>query len=444
MSTTDCHHIAENQASNICVHLFDGKTEQFYRYFNGNDKQYDLVCPKCRTYLEKFELNMKQVCHSCFDKIEVEGNFFEYVGKPSYDQVVTDYSIEYQEVDVPALRYHYIVAMQAMLNTQGSQWLVFDGMGNVQMLDLACNTLILINQIDNDLIDRAGEVHIVVSPEAEYAVIISRSRLMKESKEWNKGIVIDLITGEVTMTLDRGLYHTAISELSVAFFRHEQMTLLVHSTDWNRLDISDPSTGHCLTERDFDKRPSEAWRFNKGQLSEFSGRLTVSPNQQWLVNDGWRWGPMGCLSAFNLQHWINKNVWEADNGPTKLNLTIKEYFWGAPSCWVNDNTLCVWGQGTDDENIISAAVLYDLYTGEQIDWFPGPGRGLFVYDKLLYTTEDESFYAWDITNGNQVIHEKGFSPQLYHETSCQFLDYKGKGIFMLAKINLESDLDNDL
>ncbi len=435
MYRSDCQHIESQHAGEVCVHLFDGKAEEFYRCFTGENKQYNLICPKCKTYLEKFQLSMKKVCLDCFDKIDSNGDFFNFIGEPSYDYSPDLYHFNYQEITVPALQHQYIMAMQPLLYTSGSQWIIFDGLGNLQLLDLSCNTIVLINQVSNDLIDKAGDIHIIVSNESDYVAIISRSRLMKDTKDWNKGVVLDLISGEITMLLSRGDYHTAVSEFPIAFFRDEERTLIIHATNWNRLDISDPATGIVISEREFNTRPTEAWRFNQNTMTEFSGRLSVSPNQQWLIDDGWQWGPVGCLSLFSISRWLNDNVWEADNGPSKSKLVMKNYFWGAPSCCLDGDTLCVWGQGTDEKNIIPAAVLFDINTREQIDWFPGPSRGLFVYDQLLYTTdENDNLSAWDLSNGNRVVLEKGFSPQLYHATSRQFLSYQGKGVFTLGQI----------
>jgi hypothetical protein len=52
------------------------------------------------------------------------------------------------------------------------------------------------------------------------------------------GEVLDMGTGGVTLTLDGGGYYEDTVPFSLAFARHGDATVVVHRTDWNRLEVS--------------------------------------------------------------------------------------------------------------------------------------------------------------------------------------------------------------
>lgn len=64
------------------------------------------------------------------------------------------------------------------------------------------------------------------------------------------GQVLDLRSGRVTMTLDGGDYHPETVPFSLAFFEARGRTVVIHRSDWNRLDLSDPASGELLTVRE--------------------------------------------------------------------------------------------------------------------------------------------------------------------------------------------------
>jgi hypothetical protein len=65
-----------------------------------------------------------------------------------------------------------------------------------------------------------------------------------------EGIVVDLETGEHLMPLLRDHYCCEHSTHSFAFVEHAGRTLIVHASDWNRLDVHDPRTRELLTRAD--------------------------------------------------------------------------------------------------------------------------------------------------------------------------------------------------
>jgi hypothetical protein len=120
-----------------------------------------------------------------------------------------------------------------------------------------------------------------IFPEGDFAVANTRGI---------GGLVLDLQTGKPTMRLQRDGYHRDMTPFPVAFFIHHGKTLLVHSTAWNRLDISDPVTGELLTVRgptSYQRGETRPARY----LDYFPGHLLISPNQEWIADDGWVWHP---------------------------------------------------------------------------------------------------------------------------------------------------------
>jgi hypothetical protein len=419
----------------VCKHLLGRVGGEFYRYFTGDAKHYSLLCPKCKNYAGRFALDLEPISDDDFHEHETHGSFSEFIGEPEIVERASSLRLVFDTLLVPSLRSKPVAAMAPIISAETSQWVVFDVFGGVHILDLHFRSLTSVGHIPMNQFDPECVFTLRVSPKGDYAVLQARRYATGESSGSNRGAVIDLNLGEITMQLDRGDYYTEMTELSAEFFTQNDQTLLVHATDWNRLDISNPATGECLTERDFEARPSEAWRFNQSNKSEFTGALTISPDQQWIVDHGWVWSPMGNLSSWNLPTWLETNKWEADNGPSKVSLYQRAYFWDGPACWVDNHTLCVWGYGTDSDNIIPAAVLFDARNGKMLDWFPGPQRGLFVFDKYLYTTDqDQSFSVWDVHAGERVFYASDFAPHFYHPSTKQFIALKKEGVFDIAVV----------
>jgi hypothetical protein len=232
------------------------------------------------------------------------------------------------------------------------------------------------------------------------------------------GLVIHLETGEVTMPLERDTYHIEHSQFPVAFFQADQL-LLVHSTQWNRLDISDPYTGKLLSVR-----PDPPYQQDQPNaehyLDYFHAGLSVSPDQQWIVDNGWIWHPIGAIMAWDLQRWVQDNVWESERGPSYHGLCHREYYWDGPLCWIGPQTLAIWGYGEDDEWLIPAVRIFDVPSGKEFRWFAGPDGSLF-FDEYLFSFGKDGLSAWDIITGERVLHTPDFRPTHYHRGTKQFL-----------------------
>ncbi|RYG21582.1 hypothetical protein EON82_18565, partial [bacterium] len=119
-----------------------------------------------------------------------------------------------------------------------------------------------------DLEGLQGTLELHLSPDEQFAAVVERFGQF--------GRVFELSTGHKTMDLDRGDYHPETSVHPAAFFTLDGRTLLVHGTDWNRLDVSDPETGEVMTTRE----PTscvDAGDVPEHYLDYFHAGLSVSP-----------------------------------------------------------------------------------------------------------------------------------------------------------------------
>jgi hypothetical protein len=133
------------------------------------------------------------------------------------------------------------------------------------------------------------------------------------------GQIMDLRSGKVTIVLDGGEYCHETVPFSFAFAEVKGRLIAIHRTDWNRLDISDPATGELLTDRN-----PTAWHQGKEQpehhLDYFHGAIYVNPNGAYIADDGWVWHPVGIPNVWSLERWLTDNVWESEDGPTRIEL----------------------------------------------------------------------------------------------------------------------------
>ncbi|MFJ9753046.1 hypothetical protein [Streptomyces chartreusis] len=247
-----------------------------------------------------------------------------------------------------------------------------------------------------------------------------------------QGVVIETSTGTVTMRLDRGDYHANICRFPLAFAHVGDQTVLVHASEWNRLDCSDPATGTCLTERATPQCRGTS-DVDVHYLDYFFSSLSVSPGSRRIVSDGWIWHPWGVLAIWDLEGWLGYNAWESEDGPSRFTPAPRPEAWDAPLTWLNDDHLAVWGFGVA-ERLHHGIRIYDVVHQEEIDWFPGP-MGRFVSDgTLLYTLEPE-LSVYDIATGHRLLSGSGFAAHARHPRTGRFLGIKSDGALEVAKIS---------
>jgi hypothetical protein len=274
--------------------------------------------------------------------------------------------------------------------------------------------------------DKALRRHLHVSACGQFGAVVN--------DYGKRGQLIDLQRGVVTRVLDGGDYHQDTVPFSFAFVNLKGRTLAIHRTDWNRLDISDPATGALLTERS----PTQ---YQEGEprpphyLDYFHGALHVSPKNTYILSDGWVWHPVGIPTTWKLENWCDSNVWESEDGLSKLDICARDYYWDRAVCWIDDRRLAIGGIGEDDEDMVNGVRVFDITLpgtaspGSREDWrWPleiatllGPA-GLFFSDGTsLFSAADDGLSRWDLGSGAKTGQLTEFKPTRYHRGARELI-----------------------
>ena len=238
------------------------------------------------------------------------------------------------------------------------------------------------------------------------------------------GQVLDLRTGQVTIALHGGDYHSNTVPFSLAFAVHAGRTVVVHRTEWNRLEVSDPATGALLTTREI-----TAYRVGRERpphyLDYFHGALYASPDGRWLADDGWVWHPCGIPVVWELRRWLTDNPWESEDGPTRKTLCWRDYHWTSPMCWVGSDLLALSGIGVDDDALLPGVRVFDAASGAELIAFPGPAGALFAAGRRLYSADPAGLTVWDPFTGERTGAVPGFVPTRHHPGARELVAVEG-------------------
>lgn len=453
--TADCGHTTTQSTKMACSHLLanaDADHSQYFtgygQYFTGVGKEYALICGVCSKEPETRTAHLRNVCETCFEQIEEEGLWEWIAGSPVVTVTPSDLHFVHQQFHLPTLSGDDLLDIQPFHRADGRVWVALTKQGTLVQIQFGSEpTVTLLCAVPVGLDGEPLKI-LHLAPDGTMAVLFARGG--------TDGAVIETATGTQTMRLKRDGYHSDVSPFPVAFFEHEHQLLLIHGTEWNRLDVSNPRTGELLTDRAHppykkDDPPPEHC------LDYFHGRLLVSPDHQWIVDDGWVWAPAGIPTCWNLRRWVDTNPWESEDGESKYWLGQRWYFWSGPICWVNTHVVAIWGYGDDDEWLLPAAVLYDVTTGRMTDWFPGTevdllthatewrrwlilNREGFFFDQYLFSvSETRGIQVWKVETGARLLEDASFSPIRYHRGTKEFLTLLPDGRFQLSTLAGQED-----
>lgn len=418
--TVFCVHQDAQETGLVCEHLVGQNPENidYFRWFTGDGHQYILVCEVCADKFKsgKVSVQFRQICWHCYEALEREGSWEGIVGQPEIPVRSSSLALTLQRV--PFSLSTPLLDLQPINSRSESEWIALINEGDLVHVNLISQSMKRLAHLTSSQIDMTKPVSLYLAPDAKMAAIVNTYG--------QYGVVIDLSTGEATMSLGRDTYHIEHSSFSIAFFEYDGRLLLVHSTAWNRLDISDPYTGELISQRP--DPPYERGEPNSEHyLDYFHAGLFVSPDYQRIVDNGWVWQPAGIITSWNLRQWVQENVWESEKGPSYQELCQREYYWDGPLCWINEHALAIWGYGKDDYWLLPAARLFDVRTGKELSWFAGPEKGLFTFDGYLFASSKEhGFSAWDVETGERVGAFPDFCPTHYHRGAKQFLALDGQ------------------
>lgn len=260
------------------------------------------------------------------------------------------------------------------------------------------------------------------------------------------GEVIDLRTGRTTLTLDNQGGHEETVPFSLAFARGGERDVVVHRTAWNRLDVSDARTGALLTARSH-AEPAQDGTPSEHHLDYFHGALRVSPDGRRILDDGWVWHPVGFPAVWDLDRWLEGEVWESEDGPSRADVCGREYYWDHAMTWIDSTRVAVGGLGDDEEVMRPGARVFDttrtaegdlwrMPTSVELLAFEGPSGQFFSDGTRLYSSGDSEgagggaagLSAWDPSEGGLLGLVPGFFPSHHHPDAGQFAEVAGGAV----------------
>lgn len=410
----------------ICPHL-PAQLDEYCVWFTGVGTDCYWVCSNCAVQYPALPPKLIAITEELFKQCQKIAIWDGICGTPEFKNRESSIRFDHKMIAGSTVRLEEWIEVQPNLQSNG-EWIVLLRSGEIAATNPRDGIFTILHRIDELGFEIDGETGFCLSPSSDYCAIFQTSG--------QRGCVVDLATGAMTVRLDRGGYRPENSHFPVTFFEHNRRTLLVCATDWNRLDILDPRTGTVLTSREPTSYTSGESR-PEHYLDYFHGQIIASPNGHWIADNGWVWHPWGLVRTWSLPEWLEQNPWESEDGLSVKSVADRAYYWDGPICWIDDSTIAVWGWGKDDEWLLPAVQLVDVHSGNQLSWFPGPetrrprawppkklAPSLF-FDRYLFAVSDEQgMTAWDITSGERLFKDRSLNPIGYHPDSKDFLSVK--------------------
>lgn len=429
-----CGHEAPPVAPAVCAHLRATREPwlSYYRCFSGAEFDHQLLCSECA---DQFDAGASpttfHLCAECLDFATTEvGDLVGVRGQPEVLDEPDGHDRPLLTISLPPLPSALIdvafaeaAGVWCGLCEDGTivrfsrNWDSADRIARAPFFD----------EPDHAFTGHHLRRHLHLSNRAGTAAVVN---------DYGKhGAVIDLTSGDVTMRLDGGDYHPETVPFSLAFATADGREVLVHRTAWNRLDASDPQSGQLLTDRGPTSYQRDEPRPDH-YLDYFHGRLYVSPDGQRLLDDGWVWHPIGIPEVWDLQRWLSDNVWESEDGASKVSLDGRDYYWDHGMCWIDSRRVAIEGIGSDDDHMVHGVWIFDVterHPSSKITWptalelasFAGP-RGQFFSDGTqLFTASDDGLSLWDIETGARVGLIRGFTPSRHALGFRELVEIRG-------------------
>ena len=392
-----CGHAQKASEIRLCSHLIGQNDVPFWRVLRGEAMRYDCCCELCQKAFQNGEkLEFFEVCDHCARQIDdKKWELRGWLGTPEIREELATFNYSLQTVVFAPELANSTAAIpldeKRVLALCGDEICLFEGE--------SFSTLGKI-EIPADKDKNWGKRHLTprfhLSPSGRFAALVN---------DFGRyGAIWDLETARQTMNLNRGEYHPETQFFPLAFFQNQGRDLVVHASDWNRLEISDPQDGALLTPRDAMKYEDK----NPHYLNYFHGALHVSPDFEWILDDGWVWQPMGLAEVWNLKNWLESNVYESEDGASKRTLDWNEY-WNKPIFWLDSGRVAIEGFGDDDQ--IRGATIWDVASGEVLNQFAGPSGTFWSDGARLFSVESDGLHLWNVEKGARTGILSGFAPQ---------------------------------
>ncbi len=137
-----------------------------------------------------------------------------------------------------------------------------------------------------------------------------------------KGLLLK--NGEILREIDRSYEHSDVHSYPAAFFEYENRTYLAHCPrNACQLDFEDVESGEILTRT-----------VARYKNDHYHSRLDVSPDNQYLLSNGWVWHPIEIVELFSVEECF-KNPALLDQGLTPKNVSVEI----CSAAFINNNTI---------------------------------------------------------------------------------------------------------
>ncbi len=434
-----CRHrdAASDRTVQVCVHLMTAEDrEESHRWFTGRGSESLRVCHACAELREASQVELRIACGWC------AGSAFW----PGMAPVTTIGEPEVQDrrgVCALDLVVHTRLpedVIRVVPDATADSWLVLADDGSLDSLH-ASGARTRIATLPSDLFaaittehrhayKRSLLVELHVSPRGDFIAIVANHN--------TRGVVVERATGRVALQLTRGDYHLQDCPWPIAFLDHGGHPVLVHATEWNRLDATDLTTGALLTTRETDSTPPRTPR-TPHYLNYFHGPLTVSPDGRRLASGGWFWGACGLLRVFEVGRWLDANPHESEDGASVVEV-LTHGVWEEPFDWVDAETIAYPSTRYQDfEEPVPGVELRHVGSGDpgfaggahaegagqeggaRIRTIVGPRDRFVIDDGMIYawTQPGTGASLWDLATGQRLArHEDAFVIGYHRASQC--------------------------
>lgn len=420
----------------LCTHVRNCRTPwiKSVKWLTGDSLKMEIVCVACADDRENGQpVGVERVCEECYQYLNDEVvDLVGCRGKPGIPTRPEVFNSTLQNSALPK-QIGTVVDIAPITQEERSVWLLLTERGGIIRWDAETGDRV-----------HLGSIEVPAEPEHKPFYGHALKRRLHASGDGNfvavvndygrYGRVMDLRSGKVTLALDGGQYHPETVPFSFAFAEVSGRTVAIHRTDWNRLDVSDPSTGELLTDRG-------STSFYQGQecpehyLDYFHGALYVSPCGTRIADDGWVWHPVGIPRVWSLNRWLSDNVWESEDGPSRIDLCARSYYWGQAVTWIDERFIAVGGIGEDDELMIDGVRIFDLtlstdvhddpdigpYRAHELKTFPGPSGVFFSDGMRLFSSDETGLSRWDLGDGARTGQIPNFRPTHHHRLANELV-----------------------
>lgn len=329
----------------------------YYRWLTGVGLEAELLCAECAARRESGgALEIVSICDACRFVLEEElGVLGGFRGIPGW-RVRLEPIVE--TIDEAPLPWPLEEVLDiAPIEAEEASWLVVLRDGTVQRLDADSHSADHVCSIELPRAepDHKPRVARVPTPRLHLSFDATFAAIVHDYGE--HGRVYDLRTGRCTIELHGDSHHswTAHSHSPSSSIGIEPSRSIEPRGIGLTPRTQEPGSGSLTAARQGYRRGE---RRPEHYLDYFHGRLVVSPDGQRIADDGWVWHPVGIPTVWDLGRWLDTNPWESEDGPSRMPLAGRAYFWDHGMCWFDCERIALSGIGEDDDWMVDGARVF--------------------------------------------------------------------------------------